>query len=151
MNPLNLMYRQMILDHYLKPNAKVSASPGENYLAGSKNIVSCQDEITMFVELKTNILSDLKFSGHGCAISIAATDMMCAWLQQKDLKTAIIMLRTYQQWLQDQTINPLISCDHWKCFQTIHLQPTRLNCALLCAIILEDLLIKHDERTTINH
>lgn len=68
------IYREQIIDHYRHPRnfgrlAHCDVSRREsNY--------SCGDDLEFFIKLKSGRLSDIRFQGQGCALSVAAASML---------------------------------------------------------------------------
>lgn len=107
------LYREIIIDHYKNPvyKGKIESSDfsfeDENPLCGD----------FLHIDLKTDendIITDAKFDGHGCAISMASADMLLETLIGKSLE--------YVKKLSKQDILDLMG---------IELSPVRLKCALL--------------------
>lgn len=78
------LYREEILDHYQNPRHFASKITPTNLKKGISSInltnASCGDEIHLSLQVsvspRTQIIKDIKFSGHGCAISIAFTSLL---------------------------------------------------------------------------
>jgi len=68
------MYREHILDHYRYPHnfGKLEKADKEHM---ESNLL-CGDNLTIQLLLKDNTISDIRFSGSGCAISIAAASLL---------------------------------------------------------------------------
>ncbi|MBD0320531.1 MAG: SUF system NifU family Fe-S cluster assembly protein [Gemmatimonadetes bacterium] len=73
--PLESVYQELILKHY-----RSSAHRGEveqpDAAVAERNPL-CGDDIFLTVRVRGGIVEDVRFSGHGCAISQAAASMMC--------------------------------------------------------------------------
>jgi nitrogen fixation NifU-like protein len=73
--PLESVYQELILKHY-----RSSAHRGEvdqpDAVVAERNPL-CGDDIFLTVRVREGIVEDVRFSGHGCAISQAAASMMC--------------------------------------------------------------------------
>ncbi len=73
--PLESVYQELILKHY-----RSSAHRGEvdqpDAVVAERNPL-CGDDIFLTVRVRDGIVEDVRFSGHGCAISQAAASMMC--------------------------------------------------------------------------
>lgn len=81
------LYQEIILDHGSKPrnfgeceNHNKSAN-GHNPLCGDKLFLT-------FILNEDNIIEDMKFSGEGCAISIASASLMTENLKGKHIEYA---------------------------------------------------------------
>jgi len=71
---MNLMYREELLDHYRYPrNFGTLASATVKQREFNP---LCGDDITVQVAINDGAIKDVKFIGHGCAISIAAASML---------------------------------------------------------------------------
>ncbi len=106
-------YREIILDHYKNP-AQKGRLEDSNYAFEDENPL-CGDFI--HIDIKTNdqgIITDAKFDGHGCAISMASADMLLESLIGKTIDEA--------KKLTKQDILSMLG---------IELSPVRLKCALL--------------------
>ncbi len=68
------MYRENILDHFKNPRnfGKLNA-PTFTHLEFNP---VCGDQIELFVKLENNEVKDAKFTGGGCAISVASASML---------------------------------------------------------------------------
>lgn len=108
------LYREHILDHYKHPR-NFGVLDHAN-ASSSDNLVSCGDELSMrlLIDKKTNVIKDVKFTGHGCAISMASASMLTEEIKGK----SIAIVAKYDK----DTVLRLLG---------ITLTPTRLKCALL--------------------
>ena len=107
------LYREQILDHYKNPRQK-GLIESSDYSYEDDNPL-CGD--FLHVDLKVDekgIITDAKFEGHGCAISMASADMLLESLIGKKIEDA--------KKLSKQDILDLMG---------IELSPVRLKCALL--------------------
>ena len=92
---LEELYQQVILDHSKRPRnfgelADAIHVHGDN--------PSCGDEITLHVKFgEGGAVSDLKFTGTGCAISQASASLMTMKLKGKPRAEAEQMLRTFHK------------------------------------------------------
>jgi nitrogen fixation NifU-like protein len=71
------LYKEIILDHYQNPNHRgklIGGSAGWR-MAGEVNM-SCGDSLKISVKIEEDKIVDAKFDGGGCAISMAAVDML---------------------------------------------------------------------------
>ncbi len=68
------LYRELILDHSKNPRNKGTLDPAD-YTYEDVNPL-CGDEIRIDVRVADDRVTDIKFSGRGCAISQAAASML---------------------------------------------------------------------------
>jgi nitrogen fixation protein NifU and related proteins len=67
------LYRDYILEHYKHPRNFGELEP-HDLEAHAKNPL-CGDEIAVHIQVRDGRISDLRFHGHGCAISQAAASI----------------------------------------------------------------------------
>jgi len=68
------MYQENILDHYENP--RNYGSLGKHDIKVHDSNPLCGDSFDMELIIKNNKVTDVKFLGHGCAISTAAASML---------------------------------------------------------------------------
>ena len=106
-------YREVILDHYKHPRNHGTIDEPDAHAEGQNPL--CGDEVSIDLTFDGNdTISDVKFSGRGCAISQAATSMLTEHLKGKTVAQAAALDK---QTLLDEVGIPLT--------------PIRLKCALL--------------------
>ena len=86
MSELSELYQQVILDHNKKPRnfRKIEAA---NRSAEGYNPL-CGDQLTVYMQLEDEVVSDISFEGSGCAISKAAASMMTQAVKGKTKQDA---------------------------------------------------------------
>jgi len=77
------LYREIILDHYRSPRNRGELPPPANKAEGHNPL--CGDEITVFVQVDGDVVSDVKVSGQGCSISQSSASMMSQAIKGKSL------------------------------------------------------------------
>jgi nitrogen fixation protein NifU and related proteins len=76
------IYREIILDYYRNPrNYGKIQNPD---IAQKDSNPLCGDEIEMHLNIKDNKVTDVKFTGKGCAISQASASMLTELIMGKD-------------------------------------------------------------------
>lgn len=115
------LYREEILEHYKSP---LNFGKLKKFDATSTQLNPfCGDEISLFVKYKDDKVSDISFSGKGCALSIASASMLTDFAKGK-LKTELTRYT-------DQDMLDLLG---------IEVSETRKKCALLALFTLRDCL-----------
>lgn len=106
------LYAENILEHFRSPKHKKNVP---NPTVEHKEVNhACGDVLTLQISTDGNIVTDLGWSGTGCAISQAAMSMLAEELENKTLSDAAS--------LQSQDIYDLLG---------VPISPRRLKCALL--------------------
>ncbi len=114
------MYKENILDHYKHPHNKREIKDGAICFHDLNPL--CGDELTLYlvVDRSQNIITDVAFTGHGCAISQAAISLLTDELKGKSLNEAGAIGK--------ETMMSLLG---------IKISHTRMKCALLSLKVLE--------------
>jgi nitrogen fixation protein NifU and related proteins len=115
-------YRDYILDHYRNPR---NFGHLEHYDAEAEDLNPlCGDQIRMELSLKDGVVSDLKFSGKGCAISQASASMLTETV--KGMKLSEVATLSKDAVLENVGIG---------------ISPTRMKCAMLGLRVLKSAAI----------
>lgn len=78
------LYQQHILEHYQDPH-NFGELAGADVSAAVDNPL-CGDELQFQARVEDGILADIRFTGTGCALSIAAASMLTDELQGADVE-----------------------------------------------------------------
>ncbi len=74
MNLADDLYQELILDHARMPRNKGELNPHSHHARGLNPL--CGDEVEVFLDIRDDLVRDVRFKGHGCAISTASASMM---------------------------------------------------------------------------
>ena len=106
------LYRENILEHYQRPrNRGTLENPDVTYEDANP---LCGDRIRMDFVIRDGLIAEVRFSGHGCAISQASASMLCERIEGQALEEVKKVSR-------DDVLEMI----------GIELGPVRLKCALL--------------------
>ncbi|MFP4687848.1 MAG: Fe-S cluster assembly sulfur transfer protein SufU [bacterium] len=78
---LDSLYQDIIVDHYQNP--RNYGKPDDYDFVVEDDNPSCGDELKIYGKLEDGRLTVIKFTGSGCAISMASASMMSEILQGK--------------------------------------------------------------------
>jgi len=90
---LRELYQQVILDHNRSPRNFGKLEHPTHTAEGTNPL--CGDEITLYVKLDGERISDISFEGSGCAISQASASLMTAAVKGKSREEAEEMFRAF--------------------------------------------------------
>ena len=83
------LYQEVILDHNRKPR-NFHAMPEASCAADGKN-PNCGDQLTVWLKVEDEVVTDVSFQGQGCAISKASASMMTDAIKGKT-RSAVVAL-----------------------------------------------------------
>lgn len=128
MQDLTDLYQSVILDHNRRPrNYKVL--PKANRV-GSGNNPMCGDQITVYVQLDGDRLTDVSFQGSGCAISQASASLMTINLKGKTVAEAEAIFADLHQMVTTGKVDEDNLSD-LAALAGVHQFPARIKCATL--------------------
>jgi len=89
------LYREIILDHYRSPrNRGELESPPAQRVEGFNPL--CGDEIVVTLEVKDDVVSDIKIAGTGCSISQSSASLMSAAVKGKPVPEVRDLIHTFK-------------------------------------------------------
>ena len=106
---------------------------------------SCGDDITLEIIMDGDKISDLAFTGHGCAISQASTSIMIDVLKGKNKEEALKLINVFLRMVKREEVSEeeLDSIEDARALQNISNMPARVKCAELAWYTMEKLLEKN--------
>lgn len=150
MENLDEVYNELIMEHSMNSYNKKKLSCADCCEKGHNP--NCGDEITLELKLNGNIIEDMAFSGHGCAISQASTSIMIDTLKGKTIEEAKQIVETFIGMIKRETKNEdeLKKLEDAIAFKNISNMPARVKCALLAWHTIEDMLEKNNNTGNIS-
>ena len=142
------LYREIILDHYRTPrNRGELPTPPARFAQGHNPL--CGDEITVFVQIEGDVVSDVKVSGQGCSISQSSASMMSQAIKGKSLDEVQALVHRFKVMMSieedgdDET--PPVKLGDLEALQGVVKFPVRIKCATLAWNTLVDALAASPE------
>lgn len=83
------LYAYQILDHYKQPR-NYGVLEGADASSEQANL-SCGDKVMMYVKVADGAVTEIKFTGDGCAISKASTSMLTEKLIGRRMEDVLAM------------------------------------------------------------
>ena len=136
MDNLEEMYNELIMEHSMNSYNKKKLENADYEQIGHNP--NCGDEITLELKLNGNIIEDMAFSGHGCAISQASTSIMIDTLKGKNLEEAKEIVQTFIGMIKRE-----IEDEEAIAFKNVSNMPARVKCALLAWHTIEEIINKN--------
>lgn len=143
MDDLQDVYNDLIMEHSMNSYNKKKLETCD--LCEMGHNPNCGDEIELQVKLNGDVIEDMAFSGHGCAISQASTSIMIDTLKGKTIKEAKEIIKIFIEMIKRETTSEeeLKKLEDAIAFRNISNMPARVKCALLAWHTVEDMLNKN--------
>ncbi len=144
MNNLEEVYNDLIMEHSMNSYNKKKLDDA-NYCELGHN-PNCGDEISIELKLDGDVIEDMAFTGHGCAISQASTSIMIDTLRGKTIEQAKDIIETFIEMIKREITDEeeLEKLEDAIAFRNIANMPARVKCALLAWHTMEDILDKNN-------
>lgn len=135
--------RIILLDHYNNPNNKMLIED-KRYKSVHNASESCIDDLTVYMLAEDGIIKDLVFSGIGCTISTASTDIMCDLLKGKSFEEARAILNNYENMVSEKPFDEDV-LEEANAFDTLYQQANRIKCGTIGIHAIEELIDEYTE------
>jgi len=119
---------EIILDHHKRPRNRRVVEPCDCAAEGTNP--SCGDEVKVYIRREGDLLSDVAFTGQGCAISRASASLMTTKTKGRPEKAA----RELSAQVRDMLLSPQTpapSLGDLVALSGVRRFPARIKCALL--------------------
>jgi nitrogen fixation NifU-like protein len=126
---LNELYREVILDHNRHPRNFGRLDPADALANGHNPL--CGDKLTVTLRMDGDAISDLKFDGNGCAISVASASMMSEAVKGRP-RAEVDALFDRVHALLTQADAPSDGIGKLAALSGVREFPARVKCASLC-------------------
>lgn len=138
------IYNDLIMEHSMNSYNKKKLEKADYEEKGHNP--NCGDEITLELKLNGDIIEDMAFSGHGCAISQASTSIMIDTLKGKTVEEARDIIKTFIGMIKREETDEenLRKLEDAIAFKNVSNMPARVKCALLAWHTIEDMLERRE-------
>ena len=124
------LYRDVILDHNRSPRNFGRLEPADGSALGHNPL--CGDSLSVTLRVHDDVLSELRFNGQGCAISVASASMMSEAVTGKRLAEVAALYHEVHELLTDNQYNPRQPLGKLMALAGVREFPARVKCASLC-------------------
>ncbi|MCD8502079.1 MAG: SUF system NifU family Fe-S cluster assembly protein [Bacillaceae bacterium] len=129
-NKLDTLYRQVIMDHYKNPRNRGEVD-GDS-LSINMNNPTCGDRIQLQMKVEDGKISDAKFVGEGCSISLSSASMMTQAVKGKSVEDAIALSEIFSNIMQGKEYDTdRFDLGDIEALQGVCKFPARIKCATL--------------------
>lgn len=145
MDELNDIYSDLIMEHSMNSYNKKKLENSDFQEKGHNP--NCGDEITLELKLNGNVIEDMAFLGHGCAISLSSTSIMIDTLKGKTIEEAKKLIEVFIGMIKREITEEedLKKLEDAIAFKNVSNMPARVKCALLAWHTMEDMLSKNEK------
>ena len=128
---LKELYQEIILDHGKEPR-NFGECETHNKSAHGHNPL-CGDKVSLTLFVDDDIIKDIKFSGEGCAISVASASLMTDKLKGKKLSYAENIFKDFTDLVtgSEDSLSTIDEDDSLYALKGVKDFPMRVKCATL--------------------
>ncbi|PWW29649.1 nitrogen fixation NifU-like protein [Cytobacillus oceanisediminis] len=127
---LDTLYRQVIMDHYKNPRNKGVLE--DDSLTINMNNPTCGDRIQLTLKLEDGKVSDAKFEGEGCSISMSSASMMTQAIKGKNIEEALKLSKVFSDMMLGKEYDEDdLDLGDIEALQGVSQFPARIKCATL--------------------
>ena len=140
MEDLTDVYNDIIMEHSMNSYNKKKLEACS--LSEKGHNPNCGDEIELEIKLNGDVIEDMAFTGHGCAISQASTSIMIDTLRGKTIEEAREIIKTFIGMIKRETKSEeeLKKLEDAIAFKNVSNMPARVKCALLAWHTIEEMI-----------
>lgn len=143
------LYQEVLLDHAKRPRNFGEITEGAVHVHGDNP--SCGDEIHLHVRFgKDGRVEELKFTGQGCAISLASASLMTVKLKGKTAAEAAELARAFHDVVTTEVLEPAPALGDLRVFNGVRRFPQRVKCAVLPWAAMEQALRQTNGESTVS-
>lgn len=129
MSELRELYREVILDHNRSPRNFGEIDDATRVVEAVNPL--CGDQLTLFVKTDGDTITDIKFSGTGCAISVASSSLMTEKVRGCQCEEALALFGSVHDMLTGAQEPDPEELDKLVALSGVREYPSRVKCASL--------------------
>ena len=125
------LYQDVIVDHNRSPRNFGKLDNADRSLEGFNPL--CGDRLTLYIKMDDDKISEIKFDGSGCAISVASASLMTEAMKGKTTMEAEQVFSDFHNLLisEEQQLD-IDRFGKLAALAGVRDYPTRIKCASLC-------------------
>lgn len=124
------LYRDVILDHNRSPRNFGRLEPADGSALGHNPL--CGDSLSVTLRVQDDALSEVRFNGQGCAISMASASLMSEAVTGRKLAEIDALYHEVHALLTDGQYAPQRPLGKLMALSGVREFPARVKCASLC-------------------
>ena len=126
---LRELYQEVILDHGKNPR---NFGVLEQYTCTAEgNNPMCGDQLTVYIDIKDDVVSDVSYRARGCAISIASASIMSSMIKGRTIEEVQILFDKFHKLCTGQEVEEDDDTEKLRVLSGVSQFPTRVKCATM--------------------
>ena len=126
---LRELYQEVILDHGKNPR---NFGVREQYTCTAEgNNPMCGDQLTVYIDIKDDIVSDVSYRARGCAISIASASIMSSMIKGRTIEEVHLLFDKFHKLCTGQEVEEDDDTEKLQVLSGVSEFPTRVKCATM--------------------
>jgi len=146
MSELSDLYQEVILDHNRHPHNYGAMADATRKAEGYNPL--CGDQLTLYLKLDGDKIQDIRFEGHGCAISKSSVSVMTDIVKGKSKAESAVLFKKFRLLVTDPSAVKIDETDKMAIFSGVSEFPARVKCAVLGWHTLRAALENKSEQTS---
>lgn len=143
---LDTLYRQVIMDHYKNPRNRGEIQDVSDVTINMNN-PTCGDRIQLQFKIDDGKVTDVKFDGEGCSISMSSASMMTQAIKGLEVEEAIKLSHIFSEMMQGKEYDEDdLDLGDIEALSGVAKFPARIKCATLAWKAMEKGLQQESER-----
>jgi nitrogen fixation NifU-like protein len=129
MTDLAELYRDVIVDHNRRPRNRGRLPAATHHAIGNNPL--CGDRLELELDVAGDVIRDLRFDGHGCAISTASASLMTEAVKGKSRAEVAELFATVHRMLTGTERRDVSALGKLAALAGVREFPVRVKCASL--------------------
>lgn len=125
------LYQEVIVDHNRSPRNFGKLDDADVTLEGFNPL--CGDRLTIYLKTDNDKITDIRFDGSGCAISVASASLMTEAMKDQSVDQAQIIFDQFHDMLTEEgNKSDFDKLGKLAALAGVKEYPSRIKCATLC-------------------
>ncbi|WP_214630451.1 Fe-S cluster assembly sulfur transfer protein SufU [Paenibacillus agaridevorans] len=125
---LDDLYRRVIMDHYKNPRNR--GTMNDDAVTINLNNPTCGDRISLQLVVEDGKVTDAKFTGEGCSISMSSASMMTEAVKGQTFEAALEMAERFSSLMKGESVE-FEELEDIEALSGVNKFPARIKCATL--------------------
>lgn len=128
-DPITDLYQEVIIDHSKSPRNFGTLDKYTCMAEGNNPL--CGDSLTVYVDIKDDVVSDVSYRARGCAISVASASIMSSIIKGKTIEEVNTLFDKFHKLCTGQDVEDDDDTETLKVLSGVSKFPTRVKCATM--------------------